>query len=285
MTYKYPNVKSSGEYIRRGDEKLDVHEDMIPFIDALAVKYPQWEFRTNGVKYSGVENEITKSYSFKVFNDENPRVEVGEVKGSYKINKHGNRVRSYVVYNNRIARDRERGHTIDTIKLPIAMKAVHKYFNPPPVVDILEQVITKGVGQYRHAVAFKERAVRNTSYHLEEPQQQFIRANWEMFKSTLVGVTLEIVEKYEHQMNEFKRVAALEDNNDFIAVVIQNNEYVVSCNDKITTYDVNSIPIDLRAQLGLLKLVEEGDLLEDVGVRTKEGFLVFLPKDKKDEVS
>ena len=60
---------------------------------------------------------------------------------------------------------------------------------------------------------------------------------------------------------------------------------MVSCNDKITTYDVNTIPIDLRAQLGLLKLIEENDVLEDVGVRTKDGFLVFLPKDKEHEVS
>jgi hypothetical protein len=60
---------------------------------------------------------------------------------------------------------------------------------------------------------------------------------------------------------------------------------VVSCNDKVTTYDVNTIPIELRAQLGLLKLIEEGDLLEDVGVRTKQGFLVFLAKDEVNEVS
>jgi hypothetical protein len=93
------------------------------------------------------------------------------------------------------------------------------------------------------------------------------------------------VERYETQLEECKRLAKLGNNNNFYAVVIHKDQYVVSFNDRITTYDVNTIPIELRAQLGLLKLVEENDLLEDVGVRTKQGFLVFLPKDKEHEVS
>ena len=284
MTYKYPNVKSSSEYIRRGDTELDVHEDVAPFIDALAVKYPQWEFHTNGVKYSGMENEITKSYSFKVFNDENPRVQVGEVKGSYKY-VGDKRHASYVVYNQRLARDRERGHCFETTKLPLAMKAVHKYFNPPPVVDILEQVLTKGVGQYNHLVAHKERAVRNIGYSLQVSKEEFVEANWNMYVASLSDTLVATANSYKEAHHDYLRLFSVTKNNYALAVVIQNNEYVVSCNDKITTYDVNTIPIELKAQIGLLKLMEEGDVLEGVGVRTKEGFLVFLPKDKKDEVS
>lgn len=284
MEYKYPNVKSSSEYVRRGAEKIDVYEDMIPFIDALAVKYPHWEFRTNGIKYSGVDNEIVKSNSFKVFNDENPRVEVGEVKSSYKyIN--GVRHTSYVVFNQRLAHDRERGHCLETTKLHVAMKAVHKYFNPPPVVEILEHVLTRGVGQYNHAVAHKERLARNTEHVLAMDKERFIKDNWEMFKSSLSPTMLSTANKYKEEFDEYIRLFNVQRNNYHLAVVIQNNEYVVSCNDKITTYDVNTIPIDLKAQIGLLKLMEEGDVLEGVGVRTKDGFVVFLPKDKEHEVS
>lgn len=284
MEYKYPNVKSSSEYVRRGAEKIDVYEDMIPFIDALAVKYPHWEFRTNGIKYFGVDNEVVKSNSFKVFNDENPRVEVGEVKSSYKyIN--GVRHTSYVVFNRRLAMDRERGHCLETTKLHVAMKAVHKYFNPPPIVEVLEHVLTLGVGQYRHAVAHKERAARNTEFILAMDKERFIRDNWEMFKSSLSPTMLSTANKYKEEFDESVRLSNVENNNNFYAVVIHKDKYVVSCNDKITTYDVNTIPIELKAQIGLLKLMEENDLLEDVGVRTKEGFLVFLPKDKEHEVS
>ena len=181
--------------------------------------------------------------------------------------------------------DRERGHTFETIKLPLAMKAVHKYFNPPPVVEILEHVLTRGVGQYRHAVAFKEREVQHTEYQLDASQKAFVKANWESYKASVDPTTLDVVNQYETQVEECKRLAKLGNNNNFYAVVIHKDKYVVSFNDRITTYDVNTIPIELRAQLGLLKLVEEGDLLEDVGVRTKEGFLVFLPKDEVNEVS
>lgn len=287
MAYKYPNVISNTKNTSYDNppKDIDVHEDIQPFIDALAVKYPHWEFVADGVRYTGTNNEIQKATRFKVFNDANPREQIGEVLCSHKVTNDDKRVPSYVVYNRRLAQDRERGHKLETIKLPVAMKAVHKYFNPPPVVEILENVITRGVGQYRHAVAHKERAVRNTSYHLEESQKKYVRDNWAAYKATLGNMTLEIAEKYERESDEYVRFAKQEEYNDFYAVVIQNDKYVVSCNDKVTTYDVNTIPIDLRAQIGLLKLVEEGEVLEDVGVRTKDGFVVFLPKDRKDEVS
>ena len=283
MGYKYPNVKSSSEYTDSSGE-IDVHEDMMPFIDALAVKYPQWEFRTNGIRYSGAQNDIVKSNSFKVFNDENPREEVGEVKSSHKY-VHGVRHTSYVVFNRRLAHDRERGHCLETTKLHVAMKAVHKYFNPPPVVEVLEHVMTRGVGQYNHAVAHKERLARNTEHYLQASKEQFIKDNWDKYLDSLTDTVLGVALKYKEEFNDYLRLFNVQKNNYAVAVVIQNNEYVVSCNDKITTYDVNTIPIELKAQIGLLKLMEENDVLEDVGVRTKEGFVVFLPKDKEHEVS
>jgi hypothetical protein len=286
MAYKYPNVISNTKNISYGDENdIDVHEDIQPFIDALAVKYPQWEFVSTGVRYTGDNNETAKSIRFAVFNDANPREQVGEIKGDYKYGDDGKKIPSYVVYNQRLARDRERGHQLETIKLPLAMKAVHKYFNPPPVTDLLEQVMTRGVGQFNHLVAHKERLARNTEYQLQVSKEQFIKANWDKYLDSLADTLLNVACKYKEEFDEYLRLFNVQRNNHALAVVIQNDKYVVSCNDKITTYDVNTIPIDLRAQLGLLKLMEENDVLEDVGVRTKDGFLVFLPKDKEHEVS
>jgi hypothetical protein len=286
MAYKYPNVISNTKNISYGDENdIDVHEDIQPFIDALAVKYPQWEFVSTGVRYTGDNNETAKSIRFAVFNDANPREQVGEIKGEYKYNNNGKSLPSYIVFNQRLAHDRERGHQLETTKLPVAMKAVHKYFNPPPVTALLEQVMTRGVGQFNHLVAHKERLARNTEYQLGASKEEFIKANWDKYLDSLADTLLNVACKYKEEFDEYLRLFNVQRNNYALAVVIQNDKYVVSCNDKITTYDVNTIPIDLRAQLGLLKLMEENDVLEDVGVRTKDGFLVFLPKDKKDEVS
>lgn len=286
MAYKYPNVISNTKNISYGDENdIDVHEDIQPFIDALAVKYPQWEFVSNAVRYTGENNETAKSIRFAVFNDANPREQVGEVKGEYKYSNDGKRVPSYIVFNQRLAHDRERGHQLETIKLPLAMKAVHKYFNPPPVTALLEQVMTRGVGQFNHLVAHKERLARNTEYQLQASKEEFIKANWDKYLDSLADTLLNVACKYKEEFDEYLRLFNVQRNNHALAVVIQNDKYVVSCNDKITTYDVNTIPIDLRAQLGLLKLMEENEVLEDVGVRTKDGFLVFLPKDKEHEVS
>lgn len=286
MAYKYPNVISNTKHTSLSNENdLDVHEDIQPFIDALAVKYPQWEFVATGVRYTGDNNEEAKSIRFAVFNDANPREQVGEIKGDYKYNNDGKRLPSYIVYNQRLAHDRERGHRLETTKLSVAMKAVHKYFNPPPVTALLEQVMTRGVGQFNHAVAHKERLARNTEYSLQASKEEFIKANWDKYLDSLADTLLNVAHKYKEEFDEYLRLFNIQRNNYALAVVIQNDKYVVSCNDKIITYDVNTIPIDLRAQLGLLKLIEEGEVLEDVGVRTKDGFLVFLPKDKEHEVS
>ena len=286
MAYKYPNVVSNTKHTSlSGENDLDVHADIQPFIDALAVKYPHWEFVATGVRYTGDNNEEAKSIRFSVYNDANPREQVGEIKGDYKYNNDGKRLPSYIVYNQRLAHDRELGHRLETTKLSVAMKAVHKYFNPPPVTALLEQVMTRGVGQFNHAVAHKERLARNTEYSLQASKEEFIKANWDKYLDSLADTLLNVAHKYKEEFDEYLRLFNIQRNNYALAVVIQNDKYVVSCNDKIITYDVNTIPIDLRAQLGLLKLIEEGEVLEDVGVRTKDGFLVFLPKDKEHEVS
>lgn len=287
MAYKYPNVISNTKNTSYDNPPvdIDVHEDIQPFIDALAVKYPHWEFVATGVRYTGDNNEEAKSIRFSVYNDANPREQVGEIKGDYKYNNDGKRLPSYIVYNQRLAHDRERGHRLETTKLSVAMKAVHKYFNPPPVTALLEQVMTRGVGQFNHAVAHKERLARNTEYSLQASKEEFIKANWDKYLDSLADTLLNVAHKYKEEFDEYLRLFNIQRNNYALAVVIQNDKYVVSCNDKIITYDVNTIPIDLRAQLGLLKLIEEGEVLEDVGVRTKDGFLVFLPKDKEHEVS
>lgn len=287
MAYKYPNVISNTKNTSYDNPPvdIDVHEDIQPFIDALAVKYPHWEFVADAVRYTGTNNEIRKAIKFKVHNDANPREPIGEVLCSHKINNDGKRVVSYVVFNQRLSQDRERGYKLETIKLPVAMKAVHKYFNPPPIVEVLEHVMDRGEGQYRNAVAFKRRAAENTEFHLEKSQQEFLRNNWAAYKASVNPLTLELVEKYEQQLDEYVRMEQIKSENNFVAVVIQNDKYMVHCKGKVDTYDVNTIPIALRAQLGLLKLVDEGDVLEGVGIRMREGFLVFLPKEEEDEVS
>ena len=287
MAYKYPNVISNTKNTSYDNPPIDidVHEDIVPFIDALAVKYPQWEFVADGVRYTGENSEIQKAIKFKVFNDKNPREMVGEVLCSHKVTNDDKRVPSYIVYNRRLAADRERGYKLETIKLPLAMKAVHKYFNPPPIVEILEEVLARGKSIYTHNLAYKSRAVDNAEYHLEKSMQSFIEANWGAYKASVDHTTLELIEKYEQLRSEYDNLDNERKVNDMLVVVIQNDKYVVSCNNKVTTYDVNTIPIELRAQLGLLKLVEEGAVLEGVGIRMKEGFLVFLYKEKKDEVS
>jgi hypothetical protein len=59
-------------------------------------------------------------------------------------------------------------------------------------------------------------------------------------------------------------------------VLFSNGKYLVKTGDDIQVYDDNTLPVEMRGKLGMLKLVEPEQMIEGVGCRaTTEVFVVL----------
>jgi hypothetical protein len=59
-------------------------------------------------------------------------------------------------------------------------------------------------------------------------------------------------------------------------VLLSNGKYVVKTGDEVQLYDDNTLPVDMRGKLGMLKLVEPEQMIEGVGCRATAEVFVLL---------
>ena len=128
MTYENIKVKEHD----RGDGQMVksvIYPFLVPFLEKLALKYPQWVFQEDNVNYKWgdtgthgkmVKSEITAT-SFKVLDK---REELGQV----YVDRYHNKGDRFCVDNFRVAKLRERGSGMKTIHENKALKHVDKYF-------------------------------------------------------------------------------------------------------------------------------------------------------------
>jgi hypothetical protein len=59
-------------------------------------------------------------------------------------------------------------------------------------------------------------------------------------------------------------------------VVKDSGKYLVRIGDKVDLYDDNSLPIDMRMKIGMLKLVENEQYITDMGCKVTDEIFVLL---------
>jgi hypothetical protein len=64
-------------------------------------------------------------------------------------------------------------------------------------------------------------------------------------------------------------------------VLLSNGKYVVKTGDEVQLYDDNTLPVEMRGKLGMLKLVEPEQMIEGVGCRATTEIFVLLTADRE----
>ena len=64
-------------------------------------------------------------------------------------------------------------------------------------------------------------------------------------------------------------------------VLLSNGKYVVKTGDEVQLYDDNTLPLDMRGKLGMLKLVEPEQMIEGVGCRATTEVFVLLTAERE----
>lgn len=250
---------------------------MKPLVEQLALKYPQWTF--NGVSVA-MDNQKKEAvvYRFKIIDR---REELGAISKEWTRN--GNR---YLVDNHRIDSMRERGRGMKTIHLDKAVKHVSKYFSKKNLneklreADKLARESLERVGQTK---GWRMRELWNNHQIGMELQKYLVS----VFPHALTMLDPNIASKLEDfpiRVNELHESLAMSEkllSNNMHLVLLDGMDYAIQKGNEPPTIKASEqLPEYMRKAIGLLKLVEDNQIMQDIGFRVNANTFFVVNKEE-----
>jgi len=212
---------------------------------------------------------------FKVFKDGE---EVGVIDRDYRYDAGGY---IFSITSNTIRNERERVGAYRTKDAKKALAAIKKTFNPKSLDERMND-----------AYAEATRAISRQSSRKRGDYQSTLSNLAPLMKAFAFEVMANEFKQYAVRNNQAHQLAKLrETENEMLTVtdieskfkgagsslvLFTNGKYLVKTGDDIQVYDDNTLPVEMRGKLGMLKLVEPEQMIEGVGCRaTTEVFVVL----------
>jgi hypothetical protein len=248
---------------------VGVDDFMHEFIYKIAIANPMWRFEATGVSRLLSNDEGGAEFELNSFDVYEKRELLGRIS---KDRNYTRRENVYCLRNKRIADERERGSELKTGNQAKALKAVKKYFSLAKPVEVIEEKIGKAIQTLRSECHARGTPIDYVWMDRRVEVQLYILERWDEFLETLPNpkdYELSMLANIkDHAMVDSMRKAAI--NSEMYEVVAVDSTYYVRFKDDVTVVDSTSLPEHLRGKLGMLKLVEVGQVVEGVGFRAAD---------------
>ena len=274
MTYE--NIKLGDKAIPEGWTRT-IDPFIKPLVEALALKYPQWTFESlyNSTNHNTKTEEATR---FKVIDK---REELGILGKEYCSSGH-----RFQVDNHRINNMRERGSGMKTIHLDKAIKHVNKYFSKKNVDEKLreaKEVAQNGLGNVASQKQWKMRelwlddaiSVELQKYLVSVFPDALTMLDPKVIKG-LEDFPTRVIEKIEvdGMMKELR-------SGNMHLVLLDGMDYAIQKGNEPPTIKASEqLPDYMRRAIGLLKLVEDNQVIHGVGYRANANTFMVVNKEE-----
>lgn len=272
----YANIELR-EHDRFGDgikRQSTIDPFLKDLIEQLALKYPQWTFVETSVTAMAVD-KLIHAHRFDV---KDKRELLGTIDkdycgGSYR----------YRIDNHRIEGMRERGSGMKTIHLKKAIKHVDKFFGKRNMVEKITEARRKVENTLSQIDNEKGWRLRGTWNSMESQARDFITSNYQAFIDSVVDKNsiAKQLEQLPTQVEEFNATQhltkMLQTDNAFIVFIDGLNYSVQKGKDPLEIKQSDELPDFIRRAVGLLKLVEDNQVISGVGFRVNESTFLVLP--------
>lgn len=274
MTYANIELK---EHDRFGDgvkRKSTIDPFLKDLVEQLALKYPQWTF----VEAGTTSNMADKAYYAHRFDIKDKREVLGTIDKDYCGN--GYRFR---IDNHRIEHMRERGSGMKTIHIKKALKHVEKFFGRKSVLEHVADARQKTEMVLHQVVNERTWGLQHTWRTLETHAQQFILNNYQQFMDNVVKdkKTSDALEHFPSKFQEDTAVHHVQEmmkqKNTYLVFIDGINYSIQKGEDLVEVKQSEELPDFMRRAIGLLKLVEDGQVVADVGLRVNASTFLILP--------
>jgi hypothetical protein len=274
MTYANIELK---EHDRFGDgikRQSTIDPFLKDLVEQLALKYPQWTF----VEAGSTAMAVDKTYLAHRFDVKDKREVLGTIDKDYCSN--GYRFR---IDNHRIEGMRERGSGMKTIHLNKAIKHVDKFFGKKNMVEKITEAKRKVENTLSQVDNEKGWRLRGTWSSMESEARSFVVNNYQMFMDSVINKSniVKQLEQLPTQVEEFNAtqhlIKMLQTDNAFIVFIDGVNYSVQKGKDPLEIKQSDELPDFIRRAVGLLKLVEDNQVISGVGLRVNESTFLVLP--------
>ncbi len=266
------SVSISSEYADSALDKRQTQTQLYEVVAALLGTKPNWRFVATSASHSSgmiVFNE------FKVYED-------GEYLGMFGVGYHG---RNYkiVVNNERINAKRERGRGYKTDEPSKALLAIRKHFYRLGQTERIARILDEARSVLQRENTDKDHDTRRALNNLFSDVDEFAKTNLQQYLT-----------QFPHHANHYTKFEEAQeiamvvdsvkdafDKGESIVVVLDGAHYIVMHGNDTKTYNNDTLPYDLREKVGLLKLVENQQMISNVGCRVNADAFVLLPTTKQ----
>lgn len=183
------------------------------------------------------------------------------------------------VSNHRISAARERGDTYHTTNVDKAVLAIRKYFYPKGRDERLSAAIDSA-SKVLNREAYEKGGTRNSAWDaVNKHAEEFVALNMDLYISQFPKIAdkLEVAKKASLDMQTVTDIKDYFNKGSSLLVVRDGNEYIVRQGKEVQIYDDSTLPYEVRAKLGMLKLVANGQMISDVGCKVDTEVFVIAP--------
>ena len=250
-----------------------------PVISRLASLNPLWTFVINNSGMHMGSARVAAGFIVKLD---------GEELGSIGLSYMGQRGKVICISNDRIGKGRQRTdsyRTVDADKAILMAKKMFGKMNPNERIskakDTAERVVTRASWNKERDRTAQVNNVRAELMIWAEGNghplfMDYVNNHAHAQIKQKVTTSMEKVEILEVEMKTIERVQQDFSKNKTALVVKDTGKYLVKIGDKVDLYDDNTLPLDMRMKIGMLKLVEDEQYLTDVGCKVSSEIFVLL---------
>lgn len=273
-TNKIHNLSIDGEsakYVLKNKPEWDgmvyVREPLGEVLNTLLVNNPTWRFSMTRI--GGYLSETVNSQQVDIRHQDGEflgYLKVEYMRGAYMTAVHSERLKN------------GRAATSDVKRaLGIAKKAFVKS-NVNERIDKAENganaVISSAYSHFRYKSARPKQELEGFAFDLvmSECEQEF----GEYLRRVGRGELLSEYRELQMEMSTVEQVKIAFEGKRTALVIPDDNKYIVKVGDDVQLYTADTLPEQLRGRLGLLKLVNENQMVTNAGCRVSDTVFVVL---------
>ena len=250
-----------------------------PVISRLASLNPLWTFVIVNSGLAMGNDRVACGFSVKLDGEE-----LGQIGLSYM----GQRGRVISISNDRIGKGRQRTdsyRTVDADKAILTAKKMFGKMNPSERIqkakDAAERVVSRAQWNKERDRTQHQGYVKSEMLAWVETKglamfMEFVKTEAIPSLRHKVTTSMEKVVLLDTEMQTIDKVQKDFSANKTALVVKDLGKYLVKIGDNVELYDDNTLPLNMRMKIGMLKLVEDEQYLTNVGCKVSSEIFVLL---------
>jgi hypothetical protein len=239
----------------------------------LAMANPLWRF----VVTDTLSGHRPVTFSIIDSGEEIGKISRQYYRGDYKLS----------LTNDRIKDKRERTESYRTSDVDKAVLMAKKMFFRLKPNERIDKAYDKAKQVMNNQAHEKSREMRYSERDTQNSAQEFIMGSgFHLFLAHVNGLPeaekkpmlkkMEQTKKFKDDMLTIESIRERFGDNKAALIIKDEGKYLVKIGQDVQLYDDNTLPVEMRGKLGMLKLVEAEHFVSDIGCRINDEIFVVL---------